>query len=68
MNPVYDLLVIAAVVLMVCVNLYYSRALTTQSTSMFSVIRAKLAFANVLNVYRQESSMSHRASSPLTLK
>lgn len=68
MNPVYDLCVIGVVVLMVLVNLFYSRAQTNQSISMFSDLKVKLASANVFNVYRQESSVSHHASIPFSLK
>ncbi len=68
MNPIYDLFVIGAVILMVWINLYYSREQTKQTSSMFSSLRERLATVNVFNVYKQNSSLSHHASTHLSLK
>ncbi|GJL65700.1 MAG: hypothetical protein NPIRA05_06710 [Nitrospirales bacterium] len=68
MNPIYDLFVIGAVILMVWINLYYSRPQTKQMSSMFSTFKERLTAVNVFNVYKANSSLSHHASTPFSLK
>ena len=65
MNPYYDLVVIGIIVLMVLMNLYYSRQQSDQATSLFSEFREKLASFNLL---APKSVVHHQASAHMSLK